>query len=647
MGRKWKLVKWIIAMAVWSLFSMCAFADKTEEISEMKQIECGKPDGNAGYYVTKPMVYVNHLGEEGKTKIHFIKPDGEVIEEILDWEHNRLEIGEDMFQEGKHMLLIWKIDENGVEIPNTRVEQEILVDTKSPENLEIKYEKDMSGEELYFKKDTYVEISVEDAGSGLEGIYYQRDGEEKIHRLEENRKIGIPLGFAGRITVWAEDAAGNKTTEFVSQRLVCENEIPDIRLASDGTLEGWNTRETEIKIGVYENGISSGLAKISCYLDGKLMKQITNINQGTLEQLMNISVKETAKLFIIAEDYAGNKRSIEQIIQVDGESPQIALTGIVDKTITGDSVGIKCVVEDKQRLNLADIKVRFINVKNEESSIPQPIWNKEEKRWETNLELAEDGIYYIEASGNDAAGNTVEQNMRFMIDKTNPVIRLVEELEGKYFKCFNWNYPLQEIIKDFTSYTYEIRLDGKLKNLNISERREGKHVFTVKARDLAGNEAEAKAEFMVDHTNPEIFVQGIENGGIYEDSVTANISTEQKADEIQEICIDGEKQNIYGKKEYQYIFDEIGAHKIEVKAKDLAGNVSNTEVKFEIREKENLLAKVFTNKENRVETEKTVLSPREFEEIEEEETPGKILLVIAGIGVVVAMGVIFYKKKTS
>ena len=51
--------------------------------------------------------------------------------------------------------------------------------------------------------------------------------------------------------------------------------------------------------------------------------------------------------------------------------------------------------------------------------------------------LAEDGIYQIRIKAKDRAGYEAEDHRQIIIDKANPVIGYVDDLQGKYLKSFN------------------------------------------------------------------------------------------------------------------------------------------------------------------------------------------------------------------
>ena len=101
--------------------------------------------------------------------------------------------------------------------------------------------------------------------------------------------------------------------------------------------------------------------------------------------------------------------------------------------------------------------------------------------------LAEDGLYKLRMYVTDMAGNVSHAERQLIIDKENPVIAHVDELDGKYLKKFSWNYSIEESIKDFTNYTYVMKVDDAFYRPGEKIEKEGVHVLTIEAFDSAGN----------------------------------------------------------------------------------------------------------------------------------------------------------------
>ena len=86
---------------------------------------------------------------------------------------------------------------------------------------------------------------------------------------------------------------------------------------------------------------------------------------------------------------------------------------------------------------------------------------------------------------------------------------------------------------------------------------EGLHILELKAVDSAGNVGTAKAEFVIDHTAPEIVFKDLKEGEAYEETHTFQVTVSDQNDTIQEIRINGIRQATSGhSKIYQYTAEE-------------------------------------------------------------------------------------------
>lgn len=175
----------------------------------------------------------------------------------------------------------------------------------------------------------------------------------------------------------------------------------------------------------------------------------------------------------------------------------------------------------------------------------------------------------------------------------------VDELDGKYLKYFRWDYSAGRIrIKDFTSYTYTMKLDDTVYRPGEKIEKEGMHTLVVEAVDSAGNKSDAKARFTIDHTPPVIIFENIREGESYEKERKFYIRTENPEDQIEYIKINGAKQKSEKQKGlYECKVDEAKAYEVEVKAKDLAGNEQISRIGFQIEQEKTLLQKITERKE--------------------------------------------------
>ena len=179
-----------------------------------------------------------------------------------------------------------------------------------------------------------------------------------------------------------------------------------------------------------------------------------------------------------------------------------------------------------------------------------------------------------------------------MIDTKYPVIKLGDELQGKYLKKFSWDYPVDVFIKDFTTFVHQIQMDGRLYPIGTEIDTEGRHILQVNDIDAARNEAEARAEFEIDHTPPKIQFYQVEEGAQYEGILNFQVDSRKKEDWIEEVLINGKRQTL--KKEdgkYTFQITNPGEYEVSVTAADLAGNEAEENISFEIVPEKTILEK--------------------------------------------------------
>lgn len=144
---------------------------------------------------------------------------------------------------------------------------------------------------------------------------------------------------------------------------------------------------------------------------------------------------------------------------------------------------------------------------------------------------------------------------------------MVDELQGKYLKKFSWDYPVDVFIKDFTTFVHQIQMDGRLYPIGTEIDTEGRHTLQVNAIDAAGNEAVARAEFVIDHTPPKIQFYQVEEGAQYEGILNFQVDSRKKEDWIEEVLINGKRQTL--KKEdgkYTFQITNPGEYEVSVTA---------------------------------------------------------------------------------
>lgn len=429
------------------------------------------------------------------------------------------------------------------------------------------------------------------------------------------------------LSVWTEDENGDVLEKFVVEKELCiDSTAPEIKIKGEKDLDVWHNENVVIHVDASDT--VSQVEKIACYVNGKYT-EIKDVS-GTITVSKESVQGEGVAVTIIATDCAGNQSQTEKRIFIDKKNPVVEIRGIQKYMITSEDVRFSCFAEDENILQTVLAVIERTDENSEVSAIEVQDWKSEQL-------LTEDGVYRITLNAIDQAGNQAEENMQIIIDKTDPVIRYVDHLHQKQMKSFVWNRKPQEFIWDFTTYTYEMYLNGKLYYPGEKVCAEGRYLLEVKVKDEAGNGATAKASFVIDNSPPDIYFRGAEDEQEYEEYLTFQLGVAKGEDRITQIKINGKKQPITpGKNNYEYTMHEPGNYEVIVNAEDVAGNTSERIIKFSIIPQYTAVGKVMKQ-------ERSV----EKENVEEEEMPVGLWLILGGATIVLVIGGIIWWRKWS
>ena len=401
------------------------------------------------------------------------------------------------------------------------------------------------------------------------------------------------------LKIWMEDEKGHRVENSESQKeFWLDSSKPVVHYEITGGSEIWHKDIAEVRVESSDGLNGSQIAEIICKTGEKV---IGKSNKETEIFRMEEESKngEGIPVTFIVKDVAGNKTIVTDKVYIDRNVPEAAIQGVQDYMITSKPVKVNYLAEEENIFQVvqAHISKEDITGRKEETEITEWRIGKSDEsgkmRKESSQTLTEDGIYKLRMNVADMAGHEKQVERQVIIDKENPVIVHVDELDGKYLKYFRWDYSAGESVKDFTSYTYTMKLDDTVYRPGEKIEKEGMHTLVVEAVDSAGNKSDAKARFTIDHTPPVIRFENIREGESYEKERKFCIRTENPEDQIEYIKINGAKQKSEKQKGlYECKVDEAKAYEVEVKAKDFAGNEQISRIEFQIEQEKTLLQKI-------------------------------------------------------
>lgn len=267
-------------------------------------------------------------------------------------------------------------------------------------------------------------------------------------------------------------------------------------------------------------------------------------------------------------DMAGNEAEQleQQEFYIDSIAPVIEITGVInDSANAGEVQPVVTVLEE--HFNAEETRISLVNGKGEQIEIPAQVQqvNGGYSYILYNVNEKPDQVYYLHVNSLDMAGNEAELTYRFSLNRNGSVYDMSlarQATEGTYYQSramkdlqmIEMNvdeveqfavyvsrngvlipavmsdvyYPKTEDVvlynmerqgNEKLGYVYTYTLFGE----NFDK--EGTYQVALYSRDAAGNEVsstlkdkDAGLHFIIDNTPPQIVMDGIEAGGIYDAS---------------------------------------------------------------------------------------------------------------------------------
>ncbi|MBI4249212.1 MAG: hypothetical protein HY611_06895, partial [Elusimicrobia bacterium] len=184
----------------------------------------------------------------------------------------------------------------------------------------------------------------------------------------------------------------------------------------------------------------------------------------------------------------------------------------------------------------------------------------------------EDGTYYYVVTALDLALNEsgLSNGTTVVFDRAAPVIA-ISIADGAYF---NTDVSPAFSATDTNLDTVTATLNGQPFNSGSLVSPGGDYDLAVTASDMGGHISTRTVHFTIDKTAPQIFVSGVAQGAVYNNSVTANIS-------IADANPDGFAATLNGQA-YQSgtLITQDASYTLSVQATDKAGNTAQKNVSF-------------------------------------------------------------------
>ena len=280
-----------------------------------------------------------------------------------------------------------------------------------------------------------------------------------------------------------------------------------------------------------------------------------------------------------AVDQAGNQANTQSVtFYVDCTKPDVQIKGTDNYQQWAEPVTLQFLVKESfYRGNKVTITGKWKDINGKTKNIEVPDISSTSKISSVSQCFSEDGIYELQISAKDQAGNCNSQIVHFVVDQTKPQIRNVESYNGEYCKQFKLADSVSEIFRDLTVTAHRILLNGIEYNGTDTITEEGKYSLYVEAEDELGHISIQGAEFIIDHTPPKVIFSGVKDSQIVYESGRITLALADLDDIITGVRVNGKEHDVDAR---TIDYTEYGSYEIEVDCSDRAGNAVTKRIHF-------------------------------------------------------------------
>ena len=470
-------------------------------------------------------------------------------------------------EDGSYLIQIG-VSRGEKEVPLICSEKTVTVDTTAPEITA----EGLPESGVFCRKDYAVRMHVLDANPDEQIVPTVDTDRLKADfsgwKSEEKGLWGeISLEGEGSASVsfTARDRAGNLSPPYGSGRIVIDKTPPVLQIDTpEGNHSGssiYVSSAPEIVISASDSYFDASESGISVNAEGGGSWDAGSWQQEGRQWKLHVRLDGDGTYSIFARgcDLAGNEseQALGQKIVMDCASPEIHLSGAAEGKSYRKPLRLGIRATDSS-LSAGEMHVRLLNQLNGRQVEKTFSPGEQMASWEQ--EIAEDGIYILQVSAGDGAGNRREEELRFRINTGGSIIepdedtskillsgfmksasglvfteRNIDKLEERRLVLSagsprilqeGIDYSVKETIEESGMHSYRYEISAAC----FAE--DGYYTLHMYSKDAAGNEyaggkSEAVLHFAADYHSPGITVTGLEDGAVYRDkrpSFTVSVS---------------------------------------------------------------------------------------------------------------------------
>lgn len=479
------------------------------------------------------------------------------------------------FEGNEASIEVTALDRAGNKTTSTQI---MKIDVTAPE-IEITFDQEEPVGDRFFTTDRMAAITVTEKNfdAGLVEWEVTRDGEPYHIPISgwssEGDRHQATMLFTDdgeyTLTVTCKDLADNEAEPVSAEPFCMDQTKPVIEIEYDGAQPHRDNYYREARtavVTIQEHNFTPDTFHIET---AQPYQMLGWTHEGDTHRL-RVCFQEDAHYQWNCQytDMAGNEAEQleQQEFYIDSIAPVIEITGVInDSANAGEVLPVVTVLEE--HFNAEETRISLVNGKGEQIEIPSQVQqvNGGYSYILYNVNEKPDQVYYLHVNSLDMAGNETELTYRFSLNRNGSVYdmnlarqatagtyyqsRAMKDLqmiemnvdEVEQFAVYvsrngvlipavmsDVYYPKTEDVvlynverqgNEQLGYVYTYTLFGE----NFAK--EGTYQVALYSRDAAGNEVsstlkdkDAGLHFIIDNTPPQIVMDGIEAGGIYDAS---------------------------------------------------------------------------------------------------------------------------------
>ncbi|MBO5425561.1 MAG: Ig-like domain repeat protein [Lachnospiraceae bacterium] len=389
------------------------------------------------------------------------------------------------------------------------------------------------------------------------------------------------------INLFAVDLADNTSATRTVKFRVDKN-APKLTIGGVGS--GAASSATTVSFTMEEAFWKDASGQITIYRkpgegQGEELLKTIDVTPTAFETVVRETLTETGiyRIEFSATDRAGHSSATNTTFTIDKDAPVVTLTSADNYALTDEAVPTTIEITDDfyitKKITLSGTRT---DIDGKVNNIDFGDYNPAGNPTIIYQNFEEDGIYDIEVTVTDVAGNSDTKSVHFTIDKTDPVIGDLPDIDGKILTSFSWEEDLDELVSDLTVCDVHMYLNGSEYD-GESAIEDGSYTLLITAEDELGHKVEKQVSFILDTKAPVFIVTGVEDGEVKNEEYTIDVSLQLEEDTLTSVKLNGEDV-LVSNNTCTISVTEKGEYVLEMTAIDEAGNESSMKLEFKYGE---------------------------------------------------------------